>query len=56
MKIDAGRLQEYFCYHFEETGHNAHKRRPKEIARIMAIYTACMEVLQQHKQMTYSKL
>ena len=27
-KIEAEKLQDYFCYEFNETGHNLHRRRP----------------------------
>lgn len=42
VDIDGEKLQEYFCFHLEETGHNFHKRRPIEMARIVKMYVTCI--------------
>ena len=36
--LDIENLQSNFVFHFHETGHNVHKRRPVEIAKILAVY------------------
>lgn len=42
IQIDASKLQDYFCYHLPDTGHNVHKRRPKEISKILKVYITCL--------------
>jgi hypothetical protein len=54
--VEGERIQEYLCYHLRDTGHNAHKRRPIEMSRIMRIYLACLEVLEQHQHIVHSRL
>ena len=56
VNIDGSKLQEYFCYNLFDTGHNAHKRRPKEMSRIIKIYTTCLEVLEEFSLATSSTL
>ena len=45
IKINAENIQEHLCYYFEDTGHNAHKRRPIEIAAILRLYLTFLTVI-----------
>ena len=56
IKIDASLLQDYFCYHFTDTGHNAHRRRPKEISKIIRVYLVVLKVLEKYETLTRSGL
>lgn len=49
-------IQQYFAYHFPETGHNAHKRRPSEIGKILKVYLDCLSILNKHKTLAQTKL
>jgi hypothetical protein len=49
-------IQQYFAYHFPETGHNAHKRRPSEIGKILKVYLDCLSILNKHKSLAQTKL
>ena len=56
VKIEGERIQEYFCYYMEDTGHNAHKRRPIELSRIFKIYMTTLGVVEKYKMMVETKL
>lgn len=38
LTIDAECLQDYFCFIFEKTGHNVHRRRATEISIMLRVY------------------
>lgn len=52
INIKAEKLQEYFCYHFDDTGHNAHKRRPKEMSKILRVYVTVLCVIEKYRPLT----
>ena len=56
VEVEAERIQEYFCYLFEDTGHNAHKRRPIEMSRILKVYMVFLEVLEEYQEAPQPKL
>jgi len=43
VELDLSNLQANFCWNLEETGHNAHRRRPKELSRILRVYFVVLE-------------
>ena len=55
-KIEAEKLQDYFCYEFNETGHNLHIRRPEELSKIMSIYLDVLPIIEKYDGLQNSKL
>lgn len=49
-------IQQYFAYHFPETGHNAHKRRPSQMAKVIRVYIDCLSILGKYQQLIQTKL
>ena len=56
MKVEAEKLQDYFCYEFDNTGHNLHKRRPEEWSKIMSIYLDVLPIVEKYNDLQNSKL
>ena len=44
-KIDVKKLQEYFFFSFEGTGHNMHRRRAHEIALVIDAYLTILPII-----------
>lgn len=49
-------IQQYFAYHFPDTGHNAHKRRPSEMSKVIRVYVDCLAILNKYKELAATKI
>ena len=56
VKLDYENYQSNFYFNFPDTGHNVHKRRPNEIAKIIKVYLESIEKLRQADYLSNSKL
>ena len=56
VMLDVENIQSNFVFHFPETGHNVHKRRPVEIARILEVYLVVVGEMEKAAGLKRSKL